>query len=334
VPSVLQNLIDQGTPITPESLSQPSTLSFLGADVAALITKAVPVQPINAPPSAPFSALYVFGDSLSDDGNVAIATAHTVPVSPPYSEGVFSNGPNWAQDLAKDINLPALQPSLAGGTDFAYGGAQTGQTPNHTLNPTDLASQVNQFSTQVSAPQASALYAIWIGSNDVLNIADNSTLTPAQQQSDVSAAVANEVAAIDTLASHGAKDFLVLNVPDLGKTPDELAHPTTAPVASALAAQYDNQLATAIQGLEASGSLKFDLVNTYSLLDQAIANPSAYGFTNVTDPAWTGNLTNSHSGTLNPNVGSYLFFDTLHPTALTHSLIADDISQTLGPVFA
>ena len=63
------------------------------------------------------------------------------PASPPYADRSFSNGPVWAQDLAQSLGLPALQPSLAGGTDFAYGGAETGQTPTHTLNPTDLPSQ-------------------------------------------------------------------------------------------------------------------------------------------------------------------------------------------------
>ena len=132
--------------------------------------------------------MYVFGDSLSDTGNVSLATFGLLPVSPPYADRSFSNGPVWAQDLAQSLGLTALQPSLAGGTDFAYGGAETGQTPTHTLNPTDLPSQFTQFQTQVASPQAGALYAVWIGSNDVLDIANNSSLTPAQQQADVAAA--------------------------------------------------------------------------------------------------------------------------------------------------
>ncbi|MFZ0021079.1 MAG: SGNH/GDSL hydrolase family protein, partial [Acetobacteraceae bacterium] len=286
-------------PINTNTLSQPSTLSFISADVAAALTSAVPVAPTVAAPGAPYPAMYVFGDSLSDTGNVSLATLGQVPVSPPYADHSFSNGPVWAQDLAQSLHLPALKPSLAGGSDFAYGGAETGQTPAHTLNPTDLASQYDQFLTQVPSPQPGALYAIWIGANDVLDITNDSSLTPAQQQADVGAAVQNEVSVIGGLAAHGAQNLLVLNVPDLGKTPYETARgPAVAQSATTLASLYDSELATALQPLEASGALKIDLVNTFAVLDGVIANPGAYGFTNVTDPLWSGSLTSSSSGTL------------------------------------
>ena len=279
-------------PIDAGMLSQPSTLSFIGEDVAAAVASAKPIAPTVAAPGAPYTAMYVFGDSLTDTGNVSLATFGLLPVSPPYADRSFSNGPVWAQDLAQSLGLPPLQPSLAGGTDFAYGGAETGQTPTHTLNPTDLPSQFSQFLTQVPSPQAGALYAIWIGSNDVLDIANNSSLTPEQQQADVAAAVNNEVSVISGLAAHGAQNLLVLNVPDIGKTPDEMAHgPVVAQQASSLASLYDSDLAAALKPLEASGALKIDLVDIFSVLNNVIANPGASGFTDVTDPVWTGNLT-------------------------------------------
>ena len=320
-------------PLDPSTLSQPSTLSFIAQDVAAAAASAAPVAPTTAAPGAPFSAMYVFGDSLSDTGNVSLATAGQVPVSPPYADRSFTNGPVWAQDLAHSIGLPALQPSLAGGTDFAYGGAETGQTPVHTLNPTDLSSQYAQFTSQVSSPQPGALYALWIGSNDVLDIADNASLTPAQQQADVAAAVNNESAVIHALAARGAQDFLVLNVPDLGKTPQETAHgAAAAQTASSLASLYDQDLAAALQPLQASGALKIDLVDTFTVLNQVEANPAAYGFTDVTQPVWTGNLTSSSSGTLQASGAAqnqYLFFDSLHPTAQAHATLAAGIAQNL-----
>ena len=144
------------TPITPDALSQPSQLSFIANDVASALASAVPVAPTMAPPGAPFSAIYAFGDSLTDGGNDSLATAGLVPMAP-YADRSFTNGQVWVKDLAQDLGLPALNPSLAGGTDFAYGGAETGQTPAHTLNPTDLSSQISQFASQVPSPQAGAL---------------------------------------------------------------------------------------------------------------------------------------------------------------------------------
>ena len=109
-------------PINSGTLSQPSTLSFIGEDVAAAAASAVPVAPTVAAPGAPYTALYAFGDSLTDTGNVSLATFGLLPAAP-YADRSFSNGPVWAQDLAQSLGLPPLQPSLAGGTDFAYGGA-------------------------------------------------------------------------------------------------------------------------------------------------------------------------------------------------------------------
>jgi phospholipase/lecithinase/hemolysin len=89
---------------------------------------------------AGYSSLFVFGDSLSDSGNNAIALAPgvtPVPISGnsfiptfPYASGHYTNDQVWAQILATSLGLSA-NPSLAGGTNYAFGGAETGPlTPN------------------------------------------------------------------------------------------------------------------------------------------------------------------------------------------------------------
>jgi phospholipase/lecithinase/hemolysin len=67
---------------------------------------------------------------------------------------------------------------------------------------------------------------------------------------------------------------------------------------------------------------------TYADLDLVASNPSyfsQYGITflNVTNTGWTGNFTSSSSGSLTPGYQNYLFFDSVHPTALAHQLTAD-----------
>ena len=82
----------------------------------------------------------------------------------------------------------------------------------------------------------------------------------------------------------------------------------------------------------ASGAASIDYVNTFGLLDRAVADPAAYGLSNATQPVWTGNLTDSHSGVLAATgaaQGGYLFFDDLHPTAAGHALLADAVTQGL-----
>src|SRR5262249_29275417 len=68
-----------------------------------------------------YSGITGFGDSLSDGGNVFTITGGTVP----YPTGRFSDGPVWIERLAADLGVP-IQPSVLSGTNFAFGGAETG----------------------------------------------------------------------------------------------------------------------------------------------------------------------------------------------------------------
>jgi phospholipase/lecithinase/hemolysin len=124
----------------------------------------------------------------------------------------------------------------------------------------------------------------------------------------------------------------VMGVPDLGKTPYEMARPASDAASSTLAQSYNSDLGAALQQIMATGAASIDYVSSYTLLDTAVANPAAYGFTNVTQPVWNGNLTDSNSGTLAATGAAqngYLFFDDLHPTAAGHSLLAAAVTQSL-----
>jgi phospholipase/lecithinase/hemolysin len=84
-------------------------------------------------PTSPYSVIYSFGDSLSDNGNVYLLSTSKeastfgyspTPVSPPYAQisfngtaaNVFSNGPLWTQDLAEALGLAVPGPSGLGAT--------------------------------------------------------------------------------------------------------------------------------------------------------------------------------------------------------------------------
>ena len=303
---------------------------------------------------ASFSAIYAFGDSLSDAGNDSLATSltGTIPVSPPYysqsyglvSANTFSNGPTWTMDLSLALGLGTLSPSLTGGNDFAYGGAETGSTPQSpggiALAATSLPSQAVQFEAGVSRSQASgALFTLAIGANDILAILSQPALTAAQQAADIAAAVANEVGFIKRLASDGARTLLVLDVPDLGKTPTVLrgtANGSGTPsaaldaLASSLSSQYNAALASQLPGI---AGISAKVVDAYQLIDSAVANPAAYGISNATTPVWSGTYSSAGSGTLSStNIltqDQSLFWDSLHPTETGHQGIEALAQQAL-----
>ena len=99
---------------------------IMGASVAALCFATAP----SLAQTWDFTAgkSYVFGDSLSDTGNVFLAAGAGAP--PVYFNGRFSNGPVWHEYLTGDTL--ALSPFLTGiigdasnGINFAHGGART-----------------------------------------------------------------------------------------------------------------------------------------------------------------------------------------------------------------
>ena len=276
-----------------------------------------------APEVSAYSRIYAFGDSLSDAGNDFIASQGVLPDPLIYSGGRFSNGRVWVQDLARDLHLAAVTPSLHGGADFAYGGAEAGQEPLHTVLPIDLPAQLAEFAVQDPHPSANALYTLSIGANDVIDAIGAYAGNPSGALADVQAAVGDETSFVAGLAADGARDFAILNVPDLGKTPEESGQAATATYLSSV---YNQALASSLGSLGLADHLGIHLIDAFGLIDQAVADPAKFGLTNVNTPVWTGDYVNPLSGHLNA-VGQaaqdkFLFFDHLHPTETGHLALA------------
>ena len=151
-----------------------------------------------------------FGDSLSDVGNDYIASGGTQPApTADYYQGRFTNGGNWLDYLAHDLGVAAPVASLAGGSDYAFGGASTG-TGTTTYAPGQAVPNVGtQIAMYLSThtPTSGELFTIWAGANNLLIGNQTNPTVPAQD-------IANE---ITTLADAGAKQFLIPNLPLLGE---------------------------------------------------------------------------------------------------------------------
>lgn len=259
-----------------------------------------------SPAAATYSDIYVFGDSLSDSGNIYAATLGGVP-PPPYFNGRFSNGPTYADNLASMLGF-GLAPSLLGGHNYAFGGATA--APGSSVGPlaTDLGTQVNSFRALAGSADANALYVVWAGGNDLR------AATPATAGAVIGAALTGVQNAITGLYAEGARNFLVMNMPDLGLTP-EATSGGTASAATFLSGLYNNGFNSVINGLRSVlAGEDIDTLDTFSLLNDAVADPGKYGLTNVTDNCLMA------GAACTP--GSWLFWDGIHPTAAGHRMIA------------
>ena len=265
--------------------------------------------------AGPFSELFVFGDSLSDVGNVAEATLGLHPGSH-YFDGRFSNGPVYAELLASHLELEPMTASLVGGNNYAYGGAQTAGTRGvQGLFIDDLDEQVDDFLAMGPA-DSEALLLVFAGANDLF-----------YGQRDVAIPIGNLVNDLNRLIAAQARNLLVMNLPLLGTTPRFNGNEVEAAEMNALTEEFNNQLQLALDDLEASHpDVNMFRLDVAGLISEGISDPAKFGLTNVTDPAAPG----LESGKLiylksrivdNPN--AYLFWDDIHPTATAHAALAE-----------
>ena len=253
--------------------------------------------------AAPFSNIFVYGDSLSDLGNIYNISGHTIPLSPPYYNGRFSNGPLAVEYLANTLQSPL--------TSFAWGGATTGignsgdngsQTSFGFLGLPGMETQVASTLGSIPAPLIpTSLFIVWGGPDDYI-----SGGTVAQGVTDV-------LTIVGALQLAGAQHILVPGMPDLGLTP--------AFYGSISASGFSQAFDLTLQANLPKGVTYFD---TFGFMHLVVSNPGAFGFTDVTDPCLVG-LTPC----ANPN--QYLFWDDLHPTTAADKLLAAEFAGTVVP---
>jgi hypothetical protein len=95
---------------------------------------------------------------------------------------------------------------------------------------------------------------------------------------------------------------------DVGKTPSiTVLGPAASVKASALAAAYNIALVANLSGVIASRRANVSFLDTFSLVDVVVADPGAFGLSNVTDPCYVGPLTGG--GTVCATPDQYLFWD-------------------------
>lgn len=294
------------------------------------------------------SNLFVIGDSLSDGGNSGLATqAAAGNVFPPfpYAGGRYSNGPTAVEQLWQIYNPgnTSFKPSLAGGTNYAIGGATTGvQNFNEVnggvpgaLRPAfdDLSGawQLQQFQTYLTGGgtfnPATSLFVVWLFPNDVFYTTATGSLpgqvpgAPAEAATDVvTNGIANILTIVSTLAALGAEHILVPNMPDLGSTPAFAGGPLASTL-TGLTALFNANLAAQLTlldaALPATEIIQFDTAAAFAEL---LADPGAFGLENVTGQCVLN--IGLQAGQCNPSDNRWLFWDGVHPTTYAHGLLA------------
>jgi outer membrane lipase/esterase len=288
--------------------------------------------------AAPFSDLFFFGDSLSDAGNISRLTAGAYP-SAPYYQGRFSNGPVWSEMFALLKGFPTagqyagltlganfLNLKIDGpGNNYSIGGARTatGGTADSFGIPTGVFTQVVYYLSEVNfRADPNALYVLFAGGND---LRDAAKLAPAERDAAARQAAVNLYFSAFVLGNYGARRFAVLNAPDIGLTPEAKLVLNNSASATAATQQYNFALDFMLNFLAFQNQqlFRFDTYSAFnSIYFDAINGGAVYGITNATTPCFAG-----FAGSTGANCATSLFADDIHPTAITHSLLALAVSN-------
>lgn len=298
----------------------------------ALLASAVATACAAPVASAQWSNFVFFGDSLTDAGSYA-------PALPPGT-GRFTTNPDlvWAQVLGARYGF-TIGPANQGSTDYAQGGARITLQPGFpnqapTAAALPIATQVSQ--AIASGIDSNAVYAMWGGANDIfvqLGLAQSGTITAAQAQAAVALAATQYVQQAAALQAAGAQNLIVFNLPDIGQSPTGRgAGPAGSAQLTAITGLYNT---TVQSGLNALGGnvLRVDI---FTLLNEILADPGAFGFSNATTPACgtTASLVCTPANLVAPNANqTYVFADGVHPTGGAHAVVASMVASLLEAPF-
>ncbi|MCW8936221.1 MAG: SGNH/GDSL hydrolase family protein [Gammaproteobacteria bacterium] len=277
-----------------------------------------------------FSNIYIFGDSLSDTGNLASIIGD---LPQPYYMNRITNGPVSVETLTEKLGHSANASlhllGLNAGTNYSVARASAAGEEQIDLNTQVLSFQVNHGFVAPS----DALYVLFIGGNDVrsaLVAADNK-----DAKSIIKAAAKEVKSAIKNLSIIGAKSFLVVNAPNIGIIPETqiIAAATESPEligrGRMLSNKYRKALHKAVENLQEHNDIEITEFDLFRFFNRLVKNADKYGFTNTTDACFSSVTFTFHPDcNFGLNFDQFIFFDEIHPTARVHSIVGDSMAES------
>ncbi|XXG39476.1 hypothetical protein AAC387_Pa01g0427 [Persea americana] len=298
-------------------------------------------------------AMFIFGDSLIDNGNnnnlLSFARADYYPYGIDFSGGPtgrFSNGYTIVDVVAELLGLPLIPAASDVSGDDALHGVNYASAAAGILDITgrnfvsripfnqqikNFEDTLDQITDRLGADGVAnaiskCIFFVGMGSNDYLNNYmlpnyDTSNEYNPQQYADL--LIQQFTKQLTSLYNLGARKFSISGVGSLGCIPSVLAqsadgHCSTA--VDALILPFNNNVKAMVNSLNSNlPGAKFIHLNIYKMFTDILHNPSPYGLS-VVDRACCGIGRNSGQITCLPfetpcsNRRQYVFWDAFHPT--------------------
>lgn len=319
----------------------------------------------------PFSKIYVFGDSLSDPGNIYNVTQSIqpfedffgldipiTPPSPPYFDGRFSNSSVWVENLAEDLSVtltPSTElsvfspdvdifsPITIADKNIIVSPFFNGNTTNQSVNFAFGGAQTDEnnageFGTLIPGVQQQVEWFVndhqqanKSADPDALYIIEVGSNDYTNPNADPEKIVENIETEIESLYDIGARQFLIPNLIDLGEIPNAQNPDTSVP------AENLTELTETHNSLldTTIDELQDSLTGaSFVYLDVNTLFDDILAYPEAYDLT---NVTDSYLDpvTLMPSSGAnpddYFFWDGIHPTEKGHQILEDFALSALTP---
>jgi phospholipase/lecithinase/hemolysin len=283
--------------------------------------------------------IVMFGDSLSDNGNLYEYMKHQLPLSPPYYDGRFSNGPVWIELLAKHYYPDSVNVHLL---DYAFGGAGVSETDeiDDDIDENALFNLTREIDGYLLShhdhADTNSLYIVWMGSNNYMALPD----FPDQTVHAVNKGIQKEV---ERLVEKGATHVMLMTVPDLGRTPGAIEFDSIE-LLTELTQKHNAMLKdhVLVDLKNKYPQVQWILFDVNEIFLNAVNKPEMYGFNDTTGTCYESVMIEPSSQTILKMAASiqpkanahacdgYLFFDIIHPTDKAHEFSAEEAVRELS----
>ncbi|KZV68014.1 carbohydrate esterase family 16 protein [Peniophora sp. CONT] len=272
--------------------------------------------------------VFSFGDSYTD----SISRIVNGSLSPPNDAGTAGGGRMWIEFVAQTYNVSAVNLY-----NFAYGGAVTDETLIAQSSPAtqSFKDQVDSFlefyanNTELANWDANnTLVTAFFGINDVGKSFWWTNETVEETNARVLASYFERLA---LLRDAGARNFLLLEVPNIGRTPNLIKQGLNGTLQANASADYNTQLAAAVPIFEQNSTDVGTPVNikihpTREVFDFLLDNSDVLGFQNVTAGWWTG-LSTELQGEV--SLATYFWWNNFHPSWGVHDFLGHSVAAFL-----
>jgi len=272
---------------------------------------------INQPDKGPgIDRIVSFGDSLSDTRNMFNGSLWKLPNRKSWFLGRFTNGKVWVEYLSGLLNLPLY--------NWATGGAAA---DSYFIIP-GLLQQVESWLAYTEQDfnyrPEKTLFTILIGGNDIV-----------QYGREIDDIISHQEQALKLLAKSGAREILILNLPDVSKSPIFKKRNDAEDIRGKVNL-YNNKLIHIVDTLknEYGSNLKIKIFDFHALFNDLLSRSDFYGFENIDEsclnidsiePMAFFSETALHRHCTAPE--KYVFWDMLHPSTQAHQKLANFVSD-------